>query len=106
MDGLTQDGHKAMTKLACWPLASGPKKEIDCKRKCTFSRPIVQSVVESSLYASNLPFLKQALVFTCRWYNSFENTVGKGEIALNKQFLLFPECFLPVWRTFCHFYET
>ena len=23
-----------------------------------------------------------------------ENIVGKGEIALNKQFLLFPQCFL------------
>ena len=26
-----------------------------------------------------------------------------GEIACNKQFLLFPQSFLPVWRTFCHF---
>ena len=26
---------------------------------------------------------------------AFENTVGKGEIACNKQFLLFPQCFLP-----------
>ena len=33
----------------------------------------------------------------------FENTVGKGEIAHNEQFLLFPHCFLPVWITFCHF---
>ena len=30
---------------------------------------------------------------------------GKGEIARNEQFLLFPQCFLPVWRTFCHFYQ-
>ena len=35
----------------------------------------------------------------------FENTVGKGEIARNKQFLLFPQCFLPVWITFCHFHQ-
>ena len=27
------------------------------------------------------PFPKQALVFTCLWYKSFENTVGKGENA-------------------------
>ena len=27
----------------------------------------------------------------------FENTVGKGEIAQNEQFLLFPQCFLPIW---------
>ena len=31
----------------------------------------------------------------------FENTVGKGEIARNEQFLLFPQCFLPVWIAFC-----
>ena len=33
---------------------------------------------------------------------SLENTVGKGEIAQNEQFLLFPQCFLPSWRTFGH----
>ena len=32
-------------------------------------------------------------------YKSFENTVGKGEIARNDQFPLFPQCFLPFWRT-------
>ena len=36
---------------------------------------------------------------------SFENTVGKGEIARNEQFLLFPQCFLPYLRTTCHFYQ-
>ena len=40
------------------------------------------------------PFPKQALVFTCLQYKSFENTVGKGEIARNEQFLLFQQCFL------------
>ena len=35
----------------------------------------------------------------------FENTVGKGEIARNKLFLLFPQCFLPVWIPFCHFHQ-
>ena len=39
---------------------------------------------------------RQALVFTCLQYKSFENTVGKGEIAHIEQFLLFPQCFLPV----------
>ena len=29
--------------------------------------------------------------------------MGKGEIACNEQFLLFPQCFLPILRTFCHF---
>ena len=47
-----------------------------------------------------------ALVFTCLQYKSFEKTVGKGEIARNEHFLLFLQYFLPIWRTFCHFYQT
>ena len=42
------------------------------------------------------PFPKQDLVFTCLHYKSFENTVGKGEIAHNQQFPHFPQCFPPV----------
>ena len=42
-------------------------------------------------------FPKQALVFTCLQYKSFEITGGKGEIARNEQFLLFQQCFLPFW---------
>ena len=37
--------------------------------------------------------------FTCLQYNTFENTVGKVEIARYEQFLLFPPCFLSFWRT-------
>ena len=40
------------------------------------------------------PFPKQALVFTCLQEKSFKNTLGKGEIAHNEQFLLYPQCFL------------
>ena len=36
------------------------------------------------------PFPKQALVFTCLPKKSFENTVEKGKLARNEQFLLFP----------------
>ena len=35
----------------------------------------------------------------------FENTVGKGEIARNKQFFLFPQCFLSFRKTHCHFHQ-
>ena len=28
-----------------------------------------------------------------KFYRRVENTVGKGEIACHKQFLLFPQCF-------------
>ena len=37
-----------------------------------------------------LSFPKQAVDFTCLQYESFGNTVAKGEIARNAQFLLFP----------------
>ena len=50
-------------------------------------------------------FPKQALVFTCLHYKSFKNTVGKGEIAHNEQFLLYPQYFLLFRRTFCHFHH-
>ena len=43
---------------------------------------------------------KQALVFTCLQYKSFENTAGKGEIARNEQFLLFPQCFLSILENY------
>ena len=38
-------------------------------------------------------------------YKSFENTVGKVEIARNNPFLLFQQCFIPLWRTFSHFHQ-
>ena len=36
------------------------------------------------------PFPNKPWFFTCLQYKSFENTVGKGEIARNEQFLVFP----------------
>ena len=38
-------------------------------------------------------------------YKSFENSVGKGETVRNDQFLLFPQCFLPLWRIFRHLHD-
>ena len=32
-------------------------------------------------------------------------TLGKGEIARNDQFLLFPQCFLAFWIAFSHVYQ-
>ena len=49
----------------------------------------------------NKPFFLRV----CMWYKSFEKTEGKGEIACNEQFLLFPQCFLTIWRTFSHFHQ-
>ena len=41
----------------------------------------------------------------CLQYKSFENTVRKGEIAHHEQFLLFPQCFLTICKTLCHFHK-
>ena len=35
------------------------------------------------------------------FYKSVENTVGKGEIARNEQFLLFPQCFQRICTAEC-----
>ena len=50
-------------------------------------------------------FRKETHVFKCLQYKNFGNTVCKGEIARNEQFLLFPQCFLPFWKTFHHFHR-
>ena len=52
-----------------------------------------------------LPFPKQAFIFTCLSFMSFENTVGKRETAHNEQFLFYPRCCLLFWRTLCHFHH-
>ena len=48
------------------------------------------------------PFPKQALVFTCLHYKSFENTGEKEKLLLKSNFSFSPKCFLPLWRTFRH----
>ena len=49
------------------------------------------------------PFPKKPWFLRVCSSSLLENTVGKGEIARNEQFLLFPHCSLPVWRALCHF---
>ena len=77
----------------------------------TFSKAVIMNthVLYSTGKQQEKKFIqtspKQALVFTCLHYKSFENTVGKGGIARNEHFLLFPQCFLAIWRIFCHFHQ-
>ena len=60
---------------------------------------------KEEMASPNAAFPKQALVFKCLQYRSFETNLRKGEIAHNKLFLLFPQCFLPTWKIFCHFHQ-
>ena len=66
---------------------------------CTlFTNRKVCPILYIILFLRCLTLPKQALVFTCLQYKSLENTVGKGEIARYEQFLLFPLCFLTIWK--------
>ena len=52
--------------------------------------------------------LSKAFPKQAQWFLRFCNInllkrLGKAEIARYAQFLLFPQCFLPVSRIFCHF---
>ena len=47
-----------------------------------------------SFYKIGLILSQTNIVFTCLQYKSPEDNVGKGEIAPNEHFLLFPQCFL------------
>ena len=38
------------------------------------------------------------------FFQGLLKTLGKGEIACDKQFLLFPQCFIPVWSYFLPFF--
>ena len=49
------------------------------------------------------PFPNKPWFFMCLQYKSFENTVGKGEIAQNEQFLPFPTVFSTFLENFLVF---
>ena len=60
----------------------------------TFSRALIFRPVKTTNYVvHSQPFPKYGLNFMCLQYKSFENTVVKGEITCNEQFLLFPVFF-------------
>ena len=61
--------------------------------------------VQNLSYGKGLTLSQISLGFTCLQYKLFENTMGKGKIAGNEQFFLFPQCFLPFQGTFCHFHQ-
>ena len=63
----------------------------------------LQGNLSKSITCGVNPFPKQALVFTCLQYKSFERTVGIGEIAHNEQFLHFPQCIFTHLEGFLQF---
>ena len=51
----------------------------------------------------NNPLPNKHCFFTCLKCKSVENTAGKGEIARDEQFLLFPQRFLPLFENLSPF---
>ena len=64
-------------------------------RQC-FQKAFFSGVSKVSLCGKGLTHSHTMTLLTTLGKKPFENTVGKGEIARNEQFLLFPQCFLPV----------
>ena len=85
------------------------------------------NTLKKQIHLSNSVFVNAALHFNNLYichpvetnFNPFPNkplflllcsasllkTLRGGEIARNEQFLLFPQCFLPIWRTLYHFHQ-
>ena len=78
-----------------------------------FKRHLQQYCSHPSIYTSLLsPYFSINTFSNKPWFLGISSTsllktlqvVGKGEIVRNKQFHLFPQCFLPIWRTLCYFH--
>ena len=76
-------------------------KEIYMAQIVEWKKVILKEKLLLNLFPNKPWFLRVCKSY--KPYKSFENTVGKGEIACNKQFLFFPLCVLSVLRTFFHF---
>ena len=71
--------------------------------RCTRFHNVTEIMLQTALNIKksfHLTLSRTSPFFTCLHYKSFENTLGKREIACEKQFLLFPHCFLPFWENF------
>ena len=63
-------------------------------------------ILMGSCMAQRLTLSKACPGFYVSAAQVFRKHCGKGRnCALNEQFLLFPQSFLLVWRTFCHFHQ-
>ena len=84
---------------ACFPVVS--KGFIVWEWVKVFDEKLVMNQMDEIIVQH---YTEQALVFTCLQYKSFENTVGKGEIAGNQHFVFLPHnVFYPIKERNQHF---
>ena len=100
------DGYKSIIKGKCQCRCP---PGFESSTNCTtfgYSGMLIALVKEPFVLQFPLTLSQKKLLFlvVCG-NNSFENTEGKGEIARNEQFLLFPQFFLPFLRTLFYFHR-
>ena len=72
-------------------------------RLCPFTVRCYQLLL---FFFSFNPFQNKPWFFTCLRYKPFENTAAEKEkLLITSNFSFSPQCYLPVWRTFCHFHH-
>ena len=73
----------------------------------TDSKNLITYTLSSSnaykIAASLSPFPSKTWLLRVCCTSLLKTLWGKGEIARCEQFLIFPQCFLLICRTFCHF---
>ena len=68
-----------------------------CLQKCRLAKLTLYQTIPNFNPFQNKPwFLRVCSKIALK-------TLCEKEIAHNEQFLLFPQCFLPIWRTICRF---
>ena len=77
------------------------KKNCEISRVSVFVKFHFETICIMQMYS----FPNKPLFLRVCSTNLLKTLWKKGEIARNEQFLLFPPCFLPFWRTFCHFHQ-
>ena len=104
LENTERDGRNCFT-LANFSFAMKLSKTFLLKDVRNSMKGIMVDVLYAYIYIFFLILSQTSPGFHMSVEQVFENTVGKGEIACNEQFLLLPQCFQPFWRTFCHFHQ-
>ena len=97
--------HKNGRKFFRWVENTVEKEQFLLFFHSVFKRLALHTHKNQGLFGKGLILSQIRPGFYMSAIQVFENTVGKGEIACNEQFLFFLQCFLPVWRTFWHLHR-
>ena len=107
----TSDASERSThRKLCWHWCEIARKSGGALTDCRDMTPAVKMAFQNPNKQKSEYMLYRAHSHTMTPFDAprqqaFWKHCGKGEIARNKQFLLFPKCFRLVWIIFCHFHQ-